>query len=82
MEKYSPAHKYQAVLSRAFSSLTDMVINCQHLLADNGWFLAMKGRLEQSELSAIPKGYKVVGEYPIEVPEVDGQRHLIKIKRI
>lgn len=82
VEKYSPAHKYQAVLSRAFSSLTDMVINCQHLLADNGWFLAMKGRLEQSELSAIPKGYKVVGEYPIEVPEVDGQRHLIKIKRI
>jgi|TARA_B110000908_G_scaffold92749_1_gene109884 16S rRNA (guanine527-N7)-methyltransferase len=82
VEKYSPTHKYQAVLSRAFSSLTDMVINCQHLLTDNGWFLAMKGRLEQSELSGIPKGYKVVAEHPIKVPEVDGQRHLIKIQRI
>ena len=82
VEKYSPTHKYQAVLSRAFSSLTDMVINCQHLLTDNGWFLAMKGRLEQSELSGIPKGYKVVAKHPIKVPEVDRQRHLIKIQRI
>ena len=82
VEQFAPEHMYDAVLSRAFSSLSDMVINCQHLLADGGWFLAMKGRLEQSELSAIPKGYKVVQEYPIAVPKVDGQRHLVKIVRI
>jgi 16S rRNA (guanine527-N7)-methyltransferase len=82
VEQFAPEYMYDAVLSRAFSSLSDMVINCQHLLADGGWFLAMKGRLEQSELSAIPKGYKVVKEYPITVPKVDGQRHLVKIVRI
>lgn len=82
VEQFYPDHMYDAVLSRAFSSLYDMVINCQHLLADNGWFLAMKGRLEQSELSAIPKGYKVVEEYAVKVPTVDGQRHLLKIVRI
>jgi 16S rRNA (guanine527-N7)-methyltransferase len=82
VEQFAPEYMYDAVLSRAFSSLSDMVINCQHLLADGGWFLAMKGRLEQSELSAIPKGYKVVKEYPIAVPKVDGQRHLVKIVRI
>jgi 16S rRNA G527 N7-methylase RsmG len=42
----------------------------------------MKGRLEQTELSAIPKGYKVIEEQPIKVPEVDGHRHLIKIVKI
>ena len=82
VERFSPDHKYEAVISRAFSSLNDMVVNCQHLITENGWFLAMKGRLEQTELSAIPKGYKVIEEQPIKVPEVDGHRHLIKIAKI
>lgn len=79
VEEFNPQKTYDCVLSRAFSSLRDMVQNCQHLLNPNGYFLAMKGKLPQTELSQLPKNYKVEKLSSIIVPGVDGQRHLIKI---
>ena len=79
VEEFHPQMAYDCVLSRAFSSLGDMVENCQHLLNQNGYFLAMKGKLPQTELSELPKNYKVEKLHSINVPGVKGQRHLIKI---
>lgn len=79
VEEFNPQKTYDCVLSRAFSSLSDMVQNCQHLLNPEGYFLAMKGKLPQTELSQLPKNYKVEKLSSINVPGVDGQRHLIKI---
>jgi len=79
VEEFHPQKTYDCVLSRAFSSLGDMVESCQHLLNQNGYFLAMKGKLPQTELSQLPKNYKVEKLNSINVPGVDGQRHLIKI---
>ena len=79
VQDFHPKQTYDCVLSRAFSSLGDMVENCQHLLNQNGYFLAMKGKLPQAELSELPKNYKVEKLHSINVPGVEGQRHLIKI---
>lgn len=78
-EAFMPEAPYDTVLSRAFSSIPDMLKTCQHLVDRNGCFIAMKGKLPQSELSAIPKNYKVADLCRLDIPNVDGERHLITI---
>ncbi|MBB3061547.1 16S rRNA (guanine(527)-N(7))-methyltransferase RsmG [Microbulbifer rhizosphaerae] len=77
VEEFSPAEKFDGVVSRAFASLADMIAGSEHLLAPGGKFYAMKGRLPQDELSALPKGIKVEQVHPLSVPGCDAERHLI-----
>lgn len=84
VEQFSPPESLQrsgfdAVLSRAFATLEDMVTWCRHLPHEQGSFLAMKGKYPEEEISQLPKGYKVVETYPLPVPGEEGERHLIKI---
>ena len=81
VENHRPEVPYDAVLSRAFTSVADMVKKCSHLLSPEGLFLAMKGKFPQSELSEVGKGYKVNASHILQVPGVDGERHLIVISR-
>ena len=81
VESHRPEVPYEAVLSRAFTSVADMVNKCSHLLSPEGLFLAMKGKFPQSELSEIGKDYKVNASHTLQVPGVDGERHLIVISR-
>jgi 16S rRNA (guanine527-N7)-methyltransferase len=81
VEKYQPEQLFDIVLSRAFSSISDMLAQCNHLVTDSGFFLAMKGKKPDSELSQIAKDYKVVDLSQINVPQVDSERHLIKITK-
>ena len=59
VEDFQPEQKFDAVLSRAFASLQDMLAGCEQLCAENGHFLAMKGQYPEMELQAISKPYKV-----------------------
>ncbi len=79
VEDFTPEEKYDGVLSRAFSSLNDMLYGCNHLVADLGCFYAMKGRLDNLELNSLPKHYTVTNTYPLRVPGVEADRHLITI---
>lgn len=79
VEKYQSEQSFDIVISRAFSSISDMLAQCDHLVSDRGCFLAMKGKKPDSELSQITKDYKVVDLSQINVPQVDSERHLIKI---
>lgn len=77
VESFSPIAQYDAVLSRAFSSLEDMVSGSGHLLCDSGKFLAMKGGLSQSELASVEVlGYKPT-VHELSVPWLREQRHLV-----
>lgn len=78
-ERFFPEEKYDCVLTRAFASLGEMIKKCHHLLTPEGYFLAMKGRIDESELSEVTKNYKVSHSSPINVPGVDGSRHILKI---
>ena len=79
VERFFPEETYDCVITRAFSSLRDMIKNCHHLLGSEGYFLAMKGRIDQTELSEVTKNYKVVDTSSVNVPGVDGSRHILKI---
>ncbi|TNE77715.1 MAG: 16S rRNA (guanine(527)-N(7))-methyltransferase RsmG, partial [Gammaproteobacteria bacterium] len=79
VEAFRPEPRFDAVLSRALTSLADMVEKCAHLLADGGHFYAMKGQYPQQELSELPKHYNVIASHRLEVPGVEGQRHLVEI---
>lgn len=75
---------YDGVLSRAFATLTDMVEGSQQLLAEQGLFYAMKGVYPEDELkqlSQLEKSYKVEACHQLSVPNNDGQRHLIILKK-
>ncbi len=78
-EAYQPNQLFDAVISRAFSSISDMLNQCDHLVSDQGCFLAMKGKKPDSELSQMTKAYKVVEVNEVNVPLIDSERHLIKI---
>jgi len=79
VEVYQPNQLFDAVISRAFSSISDMLNQCDHLVSDQGCFLAMKGKKPDSELSQMSKAYKVIEVSEVNVPLIDNERHLIKI---
>ncbi|AQQ69671.1 16S rRNA (guanine(527)-N(7))-methyltransferase RsmG [Microbulbifer agarilyticus] len=81
VEAYQPEKHYAGVVSRAFASLQDMVQGSEHLLAPTGRFYAMKGKIPEDELSALPKGIKVEQVHPLRVPGCDAERHLIVLVR-
>ena len=80
VEQYQPETLFDGVLSRAFSSLTDMVTWCDHLVSvDHGCFLALKGIFPSDEISALPSNISVVKNHTIVVPQLEGERHLIEL---
>ncbi|WP_115703296.1 16S rRNA (guanine(527)-N(7))-methyltransferase RsmG [Legionella sainthelensi] len=77
VENYHPTKGFDTVLSRAFSSLGQMIQWTHHLIADKGIWLAMKGRFPDLELNDIKqnctvKSYSVAG--------VDGERCCVIIE--
>ena len=79
VEAYKANQLFDAVISRAFSSISDMLNQCDHLVSDQGCFLAMKGKKPDSELSQMTKAYKVAEVNEVNVPLISSERHLIKI---
>lgn len=81
VEDHQPVAGYDSVVSRAFASMTDMVTWCRHLPGENGQFLAMKGAQVQEEIAALPDFVKVVDTIELQVPELVGQRYLVRLQR-
>lgn len=78
-ERYRPDKLFDGVISRAFTSLPEMVSRTRHLLDGTGKFYAMKGRYPDKELSELGKGYTVSACRLLNVPGVVGERHLVEI---
>jgi len=78
-ESFVADQPFEVVLSRAFASLGDMVDGCHHLLAPDGRFLAMKGAYPADELEVVSTQYELKAVYPLVVPGLAEQRHLVEI---
>ncbi len=59
IENYRPQQGFDTVISRAFSSLQQMIQWTQHVLNQEGIWLAMKGRYPQTELAELQQPYRV-----------------------
>lgn len=81
VEKYQPETCFDHVLTRAFSSLPDMISKTQHLCCDDGTFLALKGGYPEDEIKAIPAGFQIKTVKRLTVPALDAERHLIVMGR-
>ncbi len=73
---------YDAVLSRAFSDLPQMLALCGHLCRSGGRFYAMKGVDPREETAVLGKEYIVSQLHKINVPGLEEQRHLVVIERM
>lgn len=73
--------RFDSVTARAFASLADMLAWGGHLLADDGRWLALKGRVETAETDAVPEGFEVLAVHALAVPGADGNRHLVELAR-
>ncbi|BCG11457.1 16S rRNA (guanine(527)-N(7))-methyltransferase RsmG [Buttiauxella agrestis] len=80
VEEFPAEPPFDGVISRAFASMTDMVTWCKHLPADNGRFYALKGQRPDEEIAALPAEFSVEEVIRLQVPELDGERHLVMIK--
>jgi 16S rRNA (guanine527-N7)-methyltransferase len=79
VELFKPQKTYDAVLSRAFASLADMLERTRHLLAPDGVLLAMKGARPDDELAQIAQQCHVLHIRSLQVPGLDEQRHLVEL---
>ncbi|MET4000590.1 16S rRNA (guanine(527)-N(7))-methyltransferase RsmG [Marinobacterium sp. MBR-109] len=76
------APPFDMIVSRAFASISDMLTLSGHLAAVNGVFLAMKGLYPEAELEQIPAGFALQDVHRLNLPDTDGERHLLILGRI
>ncbi len=72
---------FDVITSRAFASLKDMTDWTEHLLDENGVWLAMKGKLSEEEVGELDTTRFEVTSVPLQVPGADVERHLVVIRR-
>ena len=79
VEDYQPTTLFEAVTSRAFSNLKNMMSLTQHTLKKEGVWLAMKSKDVKQELEAFEKNqYTLI---PLEVPFINAERYLVILKK-
>jgi len=82
VEAYRPERPFDAVITRAFASVADILRSSRHLLTPTGEFLAMKGVVPEAELAELPPGFHLLEVVPLTVPGLEReQRHLLRIGR-
>jgi 16S rRNA (guanine527-N7)-methyltransferase len=81
VEEYEPQLPFDGVISRAFSSITDMVKLCSHLIEPKSRFFALKGLYPKEEITALDDSVTVSSVKTLEVPGLDGERHLVILEK-
>jgi 16S rRNA (guanine527-N7)-methyltransferase len=71
---------YEGIISRAFASVEDMVNLTQHLLANNGVWLAMKGQYNEQEIKDLSEKIVEVTHHTLDIPNLFAERCLIELK--
>ncbi|MBS0055392.1 16S rRNA (guanine(527)-N(7))-methyltransferase RsmG [Yersinia sp. Marseille-Q3913] len=81
VEEFTAKPPFDGVISRAFASLQDMLSWCHHLPAKpEGRFYALKGVRPDDELATLPAGITLESVVRLQVPELEGERHLVILK--
>ena len=77
VEQYKVAEQFDMIISRAFADIKKMIKLTNHLMKDDGRFIAMKGPDVMSELDDLSLPFV---HYDITVPFLKGTRKIIEIK--
>ena len=76
VQEWQPTERFDGIISRAFSGLSEFLRSTRHLLAPHGGWVAMKGVLQQ-ELAELPGGCRVERVIPLRVPGLNVARSLV-----
>ena len=80
VESWQTPHKFDLVISRAFSDLPEFLrLAGKHVSAD-GTIAAMKGIYPHEELAQIPPDYKLRTVEPLKIPGMPAERHLVLVE--
>lgn len=79
VEDLDKSQPFQYVISRAFTALPQFITLTKDLITGDGALLAMMGKLEDSDLEAIPDDF-VYTVRQLNVPGLDAARHLVTIQ--
>ncbi len=82
IELWQTAKKFEVIVSRAYSELSEFVAQTGHLLAPGGDLLAMKGIYPHEEITRLPANFRVEKVAELSVAELDAKRHLVCIKSV
>lgn len=82
VEELRPQQKFDGIISRAFSEINLFIELTRHLLAESGYWYAMKGVYPEQELSALPDGIGVYSIHELNVLLLDAKRHLVILKEV
>lgn len=81
VETYQPTQKFSTIVTRAFAPLPRMVALTQHLLAPEGRFLAMMGKIPPQGLE-VPEGVRIERVASLNVPGENAERHLAIVQSV
>ena len=79
LEHYQSPKQIDIVTCRAFASLGNTLEKARHLMTPGTCLLALKGRYPTAELAALPPDCRALSVTEIQVPGIDGERHLVEI---
>jgi 16S rRNA (guanine527-N7)-methyltransferase len=79
IEAFNPPEKFSTVISRAYSSLHRFYTQTARLCAADGGLLAMKGVYPETEIAQLAGLPVHLESFPLQVPLLTAQRHLIRI---
>jgi 16S rRNA (guanine527-N7)-methyltransferase len=80
-EEWRPEPLLDCVISRAFAELADFLSTARHLAPPGAQFAAMKGVYPHDELARLPAGFRCEKVVPLEVPFIEGARHLVLCRK-
>lgn len=80
IESWDFGQPFDVIVSRAFSTLADFIQGSGRMLGPGGCLLAMKGKLPDTELAALPAGWRAAGVHVIHVPMLDAERHAVLLQ--
>jgi 16S rRNA (guanine527-N7)-methyltransferase len=72
---------YDVICSRAFASLADFVSWSAGALAEQGVWLAMKGKTPDAEIAEVPAQVEVFHVEQLQVPELHADRCIVWMRR-
>lgn len=80
IEAYRPEEKFATIVSRAVGSAVELLALARPFLTYNGRLLLMKGRYPEADLAELERSGAHYRVHPLQVPFLDGERHLIEIR--
>ena len=81
-ESYKPPRPFDSVIARALGPLAEFVRVAGHLAGRGGRLLAMKGKVPEDEIQALPAGWKLLAVHPVAVPGLHAERCVVELAKV